>query len=53
MMVAFFSSASATIWSAIFWAARRAFRMASSVERYSSILSASTFILVFRAAFSL
>ena len=53
MMVSTFSSASATIWSAIRWAESMALRMASSVERYSSILSASTFILAFSVAFSL
>ena len=50
---AFLLSAWATISSAIFWAVSRALRMASSVERYSSTLSTSTFILALRVAFSL
>ena len=48
-----FCSASFTRSSAIRWAAIRAFRMASSVERYSSTFSTSTFILLFKTAFSL
>lgn len=50
---AFLASAWATSSSAIFWAVSRALRMASSVERYSSTLSTSTFILALRVAFSL
>ena len=35
------------------WAVIRAFRIASSVERYSSTFSTSTFILLLSTAFSL
>ena len=45
--------ASCTSLAAIFWAVSSAWRMASSVERYSSTFSASTFSLAFRAALSL
>mgnify|MGYP002983805826 CR=1 FL=1 len=45
--------ASETIWAAIRWADSRVERMASSVARYSSTFSASTFSLAFRAALSL
>ena len=47
------ASASETMLLAIFWAVRRVERMASSTSRYSSSLSATTFSLDFRAAFSL
>ena len=39
--------------SAMRWAVIRALRMASSVERYSSALSTSPFIFLFKTAFSL
>ena len=48
-----FCSASATMEVAIFWAVRRVERMASSISRYSAILSTRTFSLAFSAAFSL
>ena len=45
--------ASCTSLAAIFWAVSSAWRMASSVERYSSTFSASTFSLAFSVTFSL
>ena len=48
-----FCSASVTMEEAIFWAASRVLRMASSDSRYSAILSTVTFSLAFSAAFSL
>ena len=44
---------SCTIWLAIFWAVSNVARMESSVARYSSTFSTSTFSLAFSAAFSL
>ena len=49
----FSACASCTSLAAIFWAVSSVCRMASSVERYSSTFSASTFSLAFSVTFSL